>query len=113
MFAESLVVRTLWGASAPSHFGHHSGASSGLASTSKCFGFRLCSMIETVMSRPLRRLAPVLLVLAATAVPVGAQQPPPPPGYPGAPQRNPICVRLEGQLQMVDRGSTDPARADQ
>ncbi len=26
---------------------------------------------------------------------------------------NPVCVRLEGQLAAIDRGATDPARADQ
>jgi hypothetical protein len=68
-------------------------------------------MIETVMSKPLRRLVPVLLVMAAISAPVYAQQPGQP--SPGSPQRNPVCTRLEGQLAMVDRGSTDPARADQ
>jgi Protein of unknown function (DUF2865) len=36
-------------------------------------------------------------------------------GYPGqpAPSRNPVCVRLEGQLVALDRGTLDPARAQQ
>jgi Protein of unknown function (DUF2865) len=44
---------------------------------------------------------------------------PPPAAVPGAPAgppggRNPTCLRLEGQLAMVDRGgAVDPAKADQ
>jgi len=34
------------------------------------------------------------------------------PGGPGAPGgRNPVCLRLEGQLVAIDRGNADPARA--
>jgi uncharacterized protein DUF2865 len=60
------------------------------------------------------RLIPVALTVAyATAA--SAQQPlPPPPGPPAASQRNPVCVRLEGQLSMIDRGGQiDPQRAEQ
>src|SRR3977135_1098095 len=31
----------------------------------------------------------------------------------GAASQNPVCVRLEGQLASIDRGTVDPARADQ
>jgi uncharacterized protein DUF2865 len=46
-----------------------------------------------------------------------AQTPPgtaPPPAQ-GAPQANPICIRLEGQLAAVDRGASggDPAKEEQ
>lgn len=47
---------------------------------------------------------------AVLASPLSAQNYPPPPGAPAA---NPICHRLEAQLAAVDRGATDPARADQ
>src|SRR3984893_5002278 len=30
-----------------------------------------------------------------------------------APARNPVCLRLEAQLAAVDRGTVDPAKADQ
>jgi hypothetical protein len=69
-------------------------------------------MIETAMSKPLRRLGFPLLAVAVLGVPANAQQPPAP--YPGAAAaRNPACVRLEGQLSLLDRGNTDPAKADQ
>src|SRR5580658_5416105 len=54
---------------------------------------------------------------------VVAQSPVPPApvaGQPGAasnapdqPASNPVCVRLEGQLAIVNRGGADPGRADQ
>jgi len=51
----------------------------------------------------------VALTVAAFAGMAAAQQPPP-----GAPQqRNPVCVRLEGQLATLDRGHADPQRAEQ
>jgi Protein of unknown function (DUF2865) len=37
-----------------------------------------------------------------------AQASPPP-----STTRNPVCLRLEGQLAMIDRGTTDPAKAEQ
>lgn len=40
--------------------------------------------------------------------------PPPPQAQAAAPPSNPMCVRLEAQLAMIDRGATgDPARDDQ
>jgi Protein of unknown function (DUF2865) len=49
-------------------------------------------------------------VVVACATSAGAQLPPPP----SATQRNPICVRLESQLALVDRGqASDPKRAEQ
>jgi hypothetical protein len=58
----------------------------------------------------LTALGPAAFALAALCA-----QAQPAPSYPGAApaQRNPVCVRLEGQLAMVDRGGADPARADQ
>ena len=58
----------------------------------------------------------VLLGIAALGMPAFAQTSPgaaPPPQ--GAPQTNPICIRLEGQLSTIDRGagSGDPAKDEQ
>src|SRR5262245_22590239 len=73
---------------------------------------RLCSMNETVMRTLLRRVIPAALAAAACATVADAQQQPLPP--PASQQRNPICVRLESQLQMLDRGAqVDPQRAEQ
>jgi hypothetical protein len=78
-------------------------------------------MNETATLLLVRRLVPALLALAAGMATAAAQQP----GYPGYPgvtphpqapaavQRNPACIRLEGQLASLDRGATDPARAEQ
>ena len=58
----------------------------------------------------LRRLIPAALAVAACATAADAQPPLPP----AASQRNPVCVRLESQLAMVDRGGqVDPQRAEQ
>jgi hypothetical protein len=35
------------------------------------------------------------------------------PAPPGPPNANPVCTRLEAQLGAIDRGTVDPARADQ
>jgi hypothetical protein len=72
---------------------------------------RLCSMDETVMRTLLRRAIPAVLALAACAGVAEAQAPLPPAA---SQPRNPVCVRLEGQLQMLDRGAqVDPQRAEQ
>jgi Protein of unknown function (DUF2865) len=63
-------------------------------------------------------LAAVFLAGSASAQ---SPVPPAPVGQPGGappaaeqgPPSNPVCVRLEGQLAMIDRGGADPARADQ
>jgi hypothetical protein len=72
----------------------------------------------TCFRRPLLAGA-ALFAITMLGAPANAQQGYPP-GYPpgqqgGAPQTavNPICPRLEGQLASIDRGGTDPARADQ
>jgi hypothetical protein len=82
------------------------------------------------MSKPWRDLGYgfALGVLGAgiLSASVAAQSPVPPApltGQPGAvsnapgggeqPASNPVCVRLEGQLAMVNRGGADPGRADQ
>src|SRR4029077_10414437 len=63
-------------------------------------------------------LAVSLAVLCASPAPaqVGFPAPASPaapvPAAP-APARNPICLRLEAQLASVDRGTVDPAKADQ
>jgi len=59
----------------------------------------------------LRRVIPAALAVAACATVADAQAPLPPPA---SQQRNPVCVRLESQLSMVDRGNqVDPQRAEQ
>ncbi|MEA2937300.1 MAG: hypothetical protein QOC56_804 [Alphaproteobacteria bacterium] len=81
-------------------------------------------MIETVISEPLRdKRVPTLVALALCAflLPASAQQPYPsypgagpgqgPAAGPGGASRNPVCIRLEGQLATVDRGNFDPAKA--
>jgi hypothetical protein len=78
------------------------------------------------MNSMLRRvLAPAAVVIAAVVsatLPAYGQQLPPPPeqapaGQPPqaspSPQGSPVCTRLEGQLATFDRGSNDPARAEQ
>jgi Protein of unknown function (DUF2865) len=67
-------------------------------------------MNETANQMLSRRLLPAALALAASLTAAEAQQANP---GPGGVQRNPACVRLEGQLAMVDRGNVDPARAEQ
>jgi hypothetical protein len=73
-------------------------------------------MIELVMTRLMRRIGPALVpalllcaALCAIAPPAAAQPGPAPAAQP----RNPVCNRLESQLVMVDRGTVDPARAEQ
>ena len=53
--------------------------------------------------------------IAFAQTPPGAAPPPPPQQQQAAPQGNPICVRLEGQLAAVDRGASggDPAKEEQ
>lgn len=66
----------------------------------------------------------MLLGLVAVSAPASAQmsqgapppqQPPQAAPQPGAPQTNPMCIRLEGQLATIDRGagSGDPAKDEQ
>jgi len=64
-------------------------------------------------------MAAAAVALVAAGASAVAQGVPPPPSYGGQPQygtapaANQTCVRLESQLAMIDRGQTDPARADQ
>src|SRR5262245_3792116 len=69
-------------------------------------------MIDTAISRPSRRLGAVALLFMAFAGPAAAQYAPPA-SVPGSAQRNPACLRLESQLTAVDRGTVEPARAEQ
>lgn len=67
------------------------------------------------MSEPLLPNLRVVAALVSACVltlstPSAAQNPPPPQGGTAA---SPICQRLEGQLAAVDRGATDPGRAEQ
>jgi hypothetical protein len=52
-----------------------------------------------------------LLIAAPAAAQFGAPPGPPPSVVPSPAGRNPVCLRLEGQLASVDRGTVDPARA--
>ena len=54
----------------------------------------------------------VAALMGATAALAQAQAPMPP-GPPPAVAANPVCGRLETQLGAIDRGTVDPARADQ
>jgi hypothetical protein len=53
------------------------------------------------------------LLMGVSALPALAQNFPGPGSSPGPAGRSPACVRLEAQLSAVDRGTADPARADQ
>ena len=70
-------------------------------------------MIETAISKPSRGLGAVALLLLACAGPAAAQFGPPPASVPGSAPRNQTCLRLESQLAGIDRGTVDPARAEQ
>lgn len=83
-------------------------------------------MVENVMQSSIRQtLACALLLGAATfslavsGEALAQQGYPPQQGYPAqaqqapAPAPNPMCARLEGQLASLDRGGSDPAKADQ
>jgi Protein of unknown function (DUF2865) len=80
-------------------------------------------MVETVIAHVLRRLGPAALAFSAALLSASAQQYPQFPGGgpysgaapapPGGQQRNPVCIRLEGQLTALDRGNYDPARANE
>lgn len=56
----------------------------------------------------LRSFGSAILVIAS-ALPAAAQSYP----QPGPSARNPACLRLESQLTAVDRGTSDPGRAEQ
>jgi hypothetical protein len=68
-----------------------------------------------------RAIGPAAMWLAATAAAHAQQQLPPPPApaqqqQPAPPQMsqaNPVCARLETQLQSFDRGAADQGRAEQ
>jgi hypothetical protein len=78
-------------------------------------------MIGTVIARFLRGPGLSLPVLILCAAPAAAQfglPPAAPPGAipppPSAGSRNPVCLRLESQLALIDRGAgVDPGKADQ
>jgi hypothetical protein len=61
-----------------------------------------------------RWLVVCIALTAATVLNARAMAQGLPPGQPPSQQpANPICQRLEGQLAVIDRGSADPAKADQ
>jgi hypothetical protein len=68
------------------------------------------------------RAGALAIPLAALCAPAAVAQfgyppssPPAAAAAPGAtmPMRNPVCLRLEGQLAAIDRGGFDPAKAEQ
>jgi hypothetical protein len=59
------------------------------------------------MIKILRGLGPAMFGAIALSAAAAAQ------GAPDQPSSNPVCVRLEGQLAMIERGSSDAGRADQ
>ena len=61
----------------------------------------------SMIIRLLRGLGHTALGVVALAASAAAQ------GAPNQPASNPACVRLESQLAAINRGSTDPTRADQ
>jgi hypothetical protein len=67
------------------------------------------------MPQVFRHLVPALVALAASSVAAGAQGLPQPGAAPAATPAPPpsVCTRLEAQLSAVERGVTDPARAEQ
>jgi Protein of unknown function (DUF2865) len=67
------------------------------------------------MMKRLRGLGLAILGVCALSASVPAQTVSPAPSSSGPDQSssNPICVKFEGQLAALDRGATDPARADQ
>src|SRR5690242_15479971 len=91
-----------------SHFGHHPGACLRVG--------RATSMASTPIARALRAGAVALpfAVLCAPAAVAQLAYPGAAPstaaaGMPAPPSRNPVCLRLEGQLAIIDRGGVDPA----
>ena len=60
-----------------------------------------------------RETAIIGLVAFAGATAAIAQAPAPYPAPATAPPANPVCTRLETQLATIDRGTVDPAHADQ
>src|SRR2546426_7911663 len=95
-----------------SHFGHHPGA---------CLGGRIGHlMVSMVIAKALRAggfALPLAVVCAPGAVAqFGYPAAAPPAASAAAPApagRNPVCLRLEGQLAVTDRGGVDPAKAEQ
>jgi Protein of unknown function (DUF2865) len=72
-------------------------------------------MMMILNMRSLGFCAVALLAGVSAAAAQGALPPPPGtiPNQSPVPGQNPVCSRLEGQLAQVNRGITDPARADQ
>ena len=61
----------------------------------------------------MRRSGAGLLLLVASMATAAAQPGFQPPSAPGAAPRSQTCLRLESQLAGIDRGTVDPARAEQ
>jgi hypothetical protein len=70
-------------------------------------------MIKLLRSACLLVLSAVAFSIAAAAQTSSPTPPAPTGASPDQAASNPVCVRLEGQLAVLTRGSADPARADQ
>ena len=72
-------------------------------------------MSETFTASLPRMVLACAALLGVSALSIDASAQGFPQGQPqqGAPQANPMCPRLEGQLASIDRGGGDPAKADQ
>ena len=68
-------------------------------------------MVETAVSKSARRLGAALLLAVGVVAPAAAQLGPPPSS--GVAPRSQTCLRLESELAGIDRGTADPARAEQ
>lgn len=65
------------------------------------------------MIKLLQGVAAVAFSSVAISFAVAQTASPPPVPNANQPASNPVCVRLESQLAMLNRGAADPARADQ
>jgi hypothetical protein len=71
----------------------------------------LATSLQSAIARSRAAAWALSVVAVALSGPADAQQ-----GFPSAPNsagRNPACPRLESQLALLNRGGTDPARAEQ
>jgi Protein of unknown function (DUF2865) len=74
-----------------------------------CVGLGLCLLAAAPLGGPAAAQSPV----PPAPVPGQPGAAPPPPAAEQQPPSNPVCVRLEGQMAVLNRGGGDPARADQ
>jgi Protein of unknown function (DUF2865) len=63
--------------------------------------------------KSLRELSAAVCLFVLGTAPAAAQFGAPPATAPGANPRSQVCLRLESQLAMIDRGTFEPAKAEQ